>query len=64
MDIIEAIHTRRSIGRVKEDPIAKEQIETILEAGIWAPNHRLTQPWRFFVMSGDGRNRLGDAYAR
>ncbi|GGD71961.1 nitroreductase family protein [Paenibacillus nasutitermitis] len=63
MNIIEAIHTRRSIGKVKDEPIAKEQIETILEAGIWAPNHRLTQPWRFFVMSGNGRQRLGDAYA-
>ncbi|BBH21360.1 NAD(P)H nitroreductase [Paenibacillus baekrokdamisoli] len=64
MDVLEAIRTRRSIGKVKPDPIAKETIETILEAGVWAPNHRLTEPWQFFVLSGEGRERLGHALAR
>ncbi|MFC5651814.1 nitroreductase [Paenibacillus solisilvae] len=64
MNVMDAIRTRRSIGKVKPDPIARETIESILEAGIWAPNHRLTEPWQFFVLTGDGRNRLGDALAR
>ena len=64
MDVREAIRTRRSIGKVKSDPIPKETIEMILEAAIWAPNHKLTEPWQFFVMSGEGRERLGDAFAR
>ncbi|SFI62876.1 Nitroreductase [Paenibacillus sp. UNC496MF] len=63
MNVIEAIRTRRSIGKVTQEPIAKETIELILEAGIWAPNHRLTEPWRFFVLSGDGRRKLGGALA-
>ncbi|WP_219836245.1 nitroreductase [Paenibacillus sp. R14(2021)] len=61
MDVITAIHTRRSMGKVTQEPIAKETIEQILEAGVWAPNHRLTEPWRFFVLTGDGRNKLGEA---
>ncbi|SFS87332.1 nitroreductase [Paenibacillus sp. BC26] len=64
MNIHEAIRTRRSIGKVTQEPIDKAVIERILEAGIYAPNHRLTEPWRFFVLRGDGRKQLGDALAR
>lgn len=63
MDIMEAISTRRSIGKVKQDNIPVEMIERILEAGTWAPNHRHTEPWQFFVLRGQGRGKLGQALA-
>ncbi|MGO0061439.1 nitroreductase family protein [Brevibacillus fluminis] len=63
MEVLEAIKTRRSIGKVKQDAVEKEKIEQILEAGTWAPNHRHTEPWKFFVMTGEGRKHLGEAYA-
>jgi nitroreductase len=63
MSVGEAIRQRRSIGRVKQDPIAKELIEQLLEAANWAPSHHATEPWRFFVMTGTGRDVLGQAYA-
>ncbi len=63
MSISETIRNRRSIGKVKPDPISRTHVEQILEAGIWAPNHRLTEPWKFFVLEGDGRYKLGDALA-
>ena len=63
MNIWEAIRERRTIGRVKQDPIAREQIELLLEAATWAPSHHTTEPWRFFVMTGEGRAVLGQAYA-
>lgn len=63
MDLHEAIRTRRSIGKVKEDEVPKALIEDILEAAIWAPNHFRTEPWRFYVMRGAGRDVLGNAYA-
>ncbi|MEK8129414.1 nitroreductase [Paenibacillus filicis] len=63
MDIFEAIQGRRTTGRVKDEPVGKEVIERILEAGNWAPSHHATEPWRFFVMTGSGRSRLGEAYA-
>lgn len=59
MDVMEAIKTRRSIGKVKPDPVPREKIDKILEAGIWAPNHHRTEPWRFFVLTGEGRRALG-----
>ena len=58
MDVIRAIETRQSIGRVKQDPVPKELIERILESAVHAPNHRLTEPWRFHVFTGKGRGEL------
>jgi nitroreductase len=58
MDVVEAIKTRRSIGKVKEDAVPKELIEKIIESGTWAPNRYLTQPWRFYVITGEGRKSL------
>jgi nitroreductase len=63
MNVMDAIKTRRSIGKVKPDPVETELIKTILEAAVWAPNHLNTEPWRFFVMTGEGRRILGQAYA-
>ena len=63
MNIHEAIRTRRSIGKVKSDPVPEESIKAILEAGTWAPNHKRTEPWRFFVMREGGRELLGNAMA-
>ena len=58
MDVIRAIETRRSIGRVKQEPVPRELIERILESGVHAPNHKITEPWRFHVFSGKGRGEL------
>ncbi|MHA6482721.1 nitroreductase family protein [Paenibacillus sp. strain BS8-2] len=63
MDVLEAIRSRRSIGRVKSDPVDRAILEELLEAASWAPNHFNTQPWRFIVMTGDGRKALGEGYA-
>lgn len=64
MNVEEAIKTRRTIGRVKKDPVDRATIERVLEAAIWAPSHHNTQPWSFIVMTGEGRGRLGEGYAR
>jgi nitroreductase len=61
MDIFEAIKARRSMGLVKDEPVPKDVIEKILEAGNWAPSHHQTEPWRFYVLTGSGRNLLGGA---
>jgi nitroreductase len=63
-DLIQLIVSRRTIGKVTEEPVPREHIEQILEAGNWAPSHFNTQPWKFFVMTGEGRRKLGEAYAK
>jgi nitroreductase len=64
METLEAIHTRQSIGQVKPDPMPRELIEKILSAAVQAPNHYKVRPWRFVVMTGAGRAKLGEAMAR
>ncbi|MGE0057497.1 MAG: nitroreductase [Dehalococcoidia bacterium] len=63
MDVLEAIHSRRSVGRMTQEEPSREVIEKLLDAAVQAPNHHVTLPWRFFVMTGDARSRFGDAVA-
>jgi nitroreductase len=51
MEISEAIFSRRSIRKYKNIPIEREKLDKILEAGIWAPSARNTQPWQFIVVT-------------
>ena len=62
MDVLEALRTRRSIGKLDGD-VPPPDLRTIIEAALCAPNHRLTEPWRFTVLRGDARARLGAAWA-
>lgn len=59
MDLKQAIRTRRSIGKVGTEIPDRQLIEKVLEAARWAPNHHMTQPWKFIVLTGDARKRLG-----
>ena len=63
MDVLTAIMSRRSIGVVKPDPVPTELINKILDAGTWAPAHHRTEPWRYFVLTGEARKRLGKTFA-
>ena len=59
MQVLEAIRTRRSIGKTTDQVPTREQINLLLEAATWAPNHHLTIPWRFVVVAGDVRAEFG-----
>ena len=59
--IFDLIKKRRSIfpAQYIEKSIAKADIEKILEAANWAPNHKKTEPWRFKVLQGEKKAELG-----
>ncbi len=61
MKISEIIKKRRSVfpPQYNDTPIPEAFIKTILENANWAPTHRLTEPWRFKVLRGDAKDRLG-----
>lgn len=61
MSVLDAIHARRSIKDFTTRGIAREEIERILEAAAQAPNHRMTQPWRFYVLGPAARRAYGAA---
>jgi nitroreductase len=60
MHVSDAIRERRSIKRFTNAPVSREQLEPLLAAAVLAPNHRLTEPWRFYVLGPAAR----DAYGR
>ncbi|MBL0683563.1 nitroreductase family protein [Aquimarina mytili] len=59
--INEIIRNRRSIfpPQYNDKPVSKAFIKILLENANWAPTHRLTQPWRFKVVQGSSKDRLG-----
>lgn len=59
MPIPDIIEQRRSIKRFTERQVTRGEIETLLAAAILAPNHRLTNPWRFYVLGPAARYAYG-----
>ncbi len=64
MSLTAAIHERRSIKEFTPKPITREEIERLLDAAAQAPNHRLTQPWRFYVLGPEARRAFGEVLGR
>lgn len=64
MDTLNTIFTRQSIAEVKPDPVSHEIIEQLLSAAVQAPNHYKVRPWRFVVLTGTGREKLGEVIAQ
>jgi nitroreductase len=58
METREAIAGRRSIRKFRNDPLSKEVLREILQAGIEAPSGKNRQPWRFVVVQGDQRQTM------
>lgn len=60
MDVFDAIYNRHSEGKVKPEAVSRVVIEKLLAAAVQAPNHYKVRPWRFVVLTGEGRNKLGE----
>lgn len=50
MNVHEAILTRRTIKEFQPQPVPAELLDRVLTAGTLAQNHRLTEPWRFYIL--------------
>jgi len=61
MTILEAISSRRSIKEFTDRPISPDEVEQLIGAAIRAPNHRSTEPWRFYVLGPEARRAYGAA---
>jgi nitroreductase len=58
--VLEAIRGRRSIARMKLDPVPRDLVTRLLDAAVWSPNHRVTEPWQFFVLEGESKQRFAE----
>lgn len=64
MELLEAIQTRVSAAKLVAPGPTREHIEQIVAAGVRAPDHGRLRPWRFVVLEGEARAKLGDAMAQ
>jgi len=63
VEIDDAIRTRRTHKAYGAEPVARETLEELFELARWAPNHNLTNPWRFRVLGPASLARLKEAAA-
>ena len=61
MELEDAIHTRRTHKAYGAEPVGRDTLEELLELARWAPNHNLTNPWRFRVLGPDSLGQLKQA---
>jgi nitroreductase len=61
MDLEQAIRTRRTHKAYLPEPVDRATLEELLELARWAPNHHLTNPWRFRVIGPQALERLKHA---
>jgi nitroreductase len=64
MDVKEAIRARRTVKRYAARPIHPSTLEALLELAVWAPNHRMTEPWRFRVLGPEAKRIYGETLGR
>lgn len=58
MELEHAIRTRRTHKVYGPDPVPRDVLDELLELARWAPNHKLTNPWRFRVIGPETLERL------
>ncbi|MFL5491334.1 MAG: nitroreductase family protein, partial [Gemmatimonadales bacterium] len=63
MDAIAAITSRTSVRRFLDRPVPRQLIQQLLDCAVRAPNHKLTEPWRFAVLSGAAKGRFAQIRA-
>jgi nitroreductase len=61
MDVDDAIRTRRTHKAYVPEPVDRGTLEELFELARWAPNHNLTNPWRFRVVGPEALARLKEA---
>lgn len=60
MRTLDAIKTRRSVRKFKEDAIPKEILEEVLDAARWAPSAHNSQPWKFIIVENPLKDKIAD----
>lgn len=61
VDVEDAIRSRRTHKAFRSEPVPRELLDELFELARWAPNHHLTNPWRFRVVGPVSLGRLKTA---
>ncbi len=61
MELEAAVRTRRTHKAYAPEPLDRDTLDALFELARWAPNHKLTNPWRFRVVGPQALERLKQA---
>jgi nitroreductase len=61
VDVETAIRLRRTHKQFGREPVDEAVVRDLLDLARFAPNHKVTQPWRFRLLGPDTRARLNEA---
>jgi nitroreductase len=61
MEVEHAIRTRRTHKAYTSEPVDRATLDELFELARWAPNHNLTNPWRFRVVGPRALEQLKEA---
>ena len=64
MKALEALHTRSSVPKLSDPLPDRETLENIYKAAFRAADHGVLRPWRFLLIKGESRQRLGDLFVK
>ena len=62
MDALDALHLRSSVPKLNDPLPSEEMLENIYKAAFRAADHAVLRPWRFLVIKGEARERLGELF--
>ena len=62
--VMQVIRDRRSQKTFTDRPVSPDDIRTMLDAAVLAPNHKMTQPWGFAVLGRLSKKTYGEIRAQ
>ena len=62
MNALTALQTRTSAPRLIEPAPADADLDQIIKAALRAPDHGMLRPWRFLIVEGEARRKLGQLF--
>jgi nitroreductase len=60
VDVEDAIRARRTHKQYGSEPVSEAVVRELVELARWAPNHKLTNPWRFRLLGPETRARIDE----
>jgi nitroreductase len=61
--VAELIRGRRTINLFEPEPVGEQALLDAIDLARWAPNHKLTEPWRYYLVGPEALARVADCWA-
>lgn len=62
MNLSEIIKKRVSVNKFNEMAVNVDLVKQLLDHAVYAPNHKMREPWRFVLLEGEGKKKFVSNY--